>query len=72
MDLTMIDVTRIPQAKVGDRVLLLGQEQQSAQGSSAPTTVHVSAQDHARGANTIPYEILTSVGKRVPRVPRSA
>lgn len=59
MDFTMIDVTDIPSAAPGDRVLLMGRE---------PEGGEVRAEDHARAAGTIPYEILTSVGKRVPRI----
>jgi len=61
MDLTMLDVSDVPEAKVGDRVLLLGRDAQ-------PAPVEVSAADHARAAGTIPYTVLTAVGKRVPRI----
>jgi len=62
MDFTMIDVTDVPEANPGDRVLIMGKDsQENAQ-------VQVRAEDHAKAAGTIPYEILTSVGKRVKRV----
>jgi alanine racemase len=61
MDLTMIDVTDIPEARPGDRVLIMGRDMQGTQ-------VQVSAEDHARAAGAIPYEILTAVGRRVKRV----
>jgi alanine racemase len=57
MDLTMIDVTGIAGVEVGDEVILLG----SSDGLT------VSAQEHAELANTIPYEILCAISKRVPR-----
>ncbi len=57
MDLTMIDVTGISGVEVGDEVILLG----SSDGLT------VSAQEHADLANTIPYEILCAMSKRVPR-----
>ncbi|HVO64613.1 MAG TPA: alanine racemase [Terriglobales bacterium] len=57
MDLTMIDVTGIAGVEVGDEVILLG----SSDGLT------VSAQEHADLANTIPYEILCAISKRVPR-----
>ena len=57
MDLTMIDITGIAGVEVGDEVILLG----SSDGLS------VSAQEHADLANTIPYEILCAISKRVPR-----
>ena len=58
MDQAVIDVTGIPEAKAGDEVVLLG-----AQGSET-----ISAFDHARAAGTIPWEIFTRIGPRVPRI----
>ena len=57
MDLTLVDVTGIPGVAVGDEVILLG----SCDGLS------VDALDHARLANSTPYEILCNISKRVPR-----
>lgn len=57
MDLTLADVTGIAGAGVGDEVVLLG----SSDG------LCVSPQEHADLANTIPYEILCGISKRVPR-----
>jgi alanine racemase len=57
MDLTLVDVTAIPSAETGDEVVLLG----TSDGLS------VSALEHAALAETIPYEILCNVSKRVPR-----
>lgn len=57
MDLTLADVTGIPGVSVGDEVILLG----SSDGLS------VDALDHARLANSTPYEILCNISKRVPR-----
>jgi len=74
MDLTMIDVTDIPGAAPGDRVLIMGKDVQNAGPDKDladyldHAQVEVSAEDHARAAGTIPYEILTSVGKRVKRI----
>ncbi|MEO0076288.1 MAG: alanine racemase [candidate division WOR-3 bacterium] len=58
MDMIMIDVTDIPGVKIGDIVTLLG--------SSDNQTI--TAQELARWANTIPYEITCRVSPRVPRV----
>ncbi len=55
MDMTRVDVTEVPGAIVGDEVVLFGDEM-------------VSAEDVARWADTIPYEIFSITGKRVPRV----
>ena len=58
MDMCMIDVTDITEAKEGDEVVLFGQ-----QGKETITADQMAAQ-----AKTISYEILCGVGKRVPRV----
>lgn len=58
MDLTMIDVTDIPGAAIGDEVLLIGRSPHCSIG----------ADDQARLANTIVYEILCGLSPRVPRV----
>jgi alanine racemase len=64
MDLTMVDVTEIVSARgaevceVGRPATLIGHDQGGT----------VLADELAEHAGTIPYEILTSVGARVPRV----
>jgi alanine racemase len=57
MDLTMVDVTGVDGVEVGDEVTLIG-------GSGEQT---ITAWEHATAANTIPYEILCNISKRVPR-----
>jgi len=57
MDLTLVDVTGIPGIAVGDEVILMG----TSDGLS------VDALEHARLANSSPYEILCNISKRVPR-----
>jgi alanine racemase len=57
MDLTLVDVTGIPDVAVGDEVILLG----------AYDGLSVDAREHAELAHTIAYEILCSISKRVPR-----
>jgi alanine racemase len=58
MDLTTVDVTDIRKVQQGDEVVLLGR-----QGDA-----EISADEMAAWANTISYEILTSIGVRVPRI----
>jgi len=58
MDLCTIDVTHIPDCKVGDEVVLLGR-----QGKE-----YISANEIATRAQTISYEVLCALGKRAPRV----
>jgi len=57
MDLALVDVTGIPGIAVGDEVILLG-------GSDG---LSIDALEHARLANSSPYEILCNISKRVPR-----
>jgi alanine racemase len=61
MDQIVLDVTAAPQCRVGDEVVALGR-----QGD-----VEITARELAREAGTIPWEILTNVGSRVPRVYRN-
>lgn len=54
MDMCMVDLTQIPEAEVGSEVELFGPENR--------------IETLAKAAQTIPYELLCSVSKRVPRV----
>ena len=58
MDMCTVDVTHIPDCKVGDEVVLLGR-----QGKE-----YISANEIAAKAQTISYEVLCALGKRAPRV----
>jgi len=55
MDLMMIDVTDVTEARVGEQVVLFGDD-------------IVSVDDVASIAQTISYELLSNMGKRVPRM----
>lgn len=57
MDLTIVDVTHISSAEIGDEVVLIG--------SSGDE--HITAVDHARWSGTIAYEILCNLSERVVR-----
>ena len=57
MDVTLIDVTGIPEAEIGSEVIILGRSDHCA----------VTADEQAQLAGTIPYEILCNISKRVPR-----
>ncbi|NNV55573.1 bifunctional UDP-N-acetylmuramoyl-tripeptide:D-alanyl-D-alanine ligase/alanine racemase [Limnovirga soli] len=54
MDMTMIDVTDVPQIQEGDTVEIFGK--------------HLPVQQIASWCQTIPYEILTTISQRVKRV----
>ena len=62
MDMIMIDVTEVPDVRVGDEVVLMGR-QGGTQGNN-----EISADDLAEKMGTIPYEVFCKVGKRVPRI----
>jgi alanine racemase len=58
MDLTTIDVTDIPDAALGDEVVLIGRQ-----------GIHeITAEELARKLDTISYEVFCGVSARVPRV----
>ncbi|MES2308688.1 MAG: alanine racemase C-terminal domain-containing protein, partial [Verrucomicrobiota bacterium] len=57
MDQTLIDVTSVPRAQVGDEVCLMGQSGEES----------LLASEIAEETGTISYEILCGVGKRVQR-----
>lgn len=54
MDMTMLDITHIPDAEEGDEVIVFG--------DSLPV------QQLAQWAGTIPYEVLSTISRRVKRV----
>jgi alanine racemase len=57
MDHAVLDVTEIPDVEAHDEVVILGR-----QGDET-----VTAFDHAEAAGTIPWEVFTRIGPRVPR-----
>jgi alanine racemase len=54
MDMTMVDVTDLPQAREGDEVIVFGE--------TPPV------QELAQALQTIPYEVFTNISERVKRV----
>jgi alanine racemase len=61
MDMTMIDVTDIDGARLGDECVALG-PQKGPLGEDV-----ISANEIAAHLGTIPWEVLTNVSRRVPR-----
>lgn len=61
MDLTMIDVTAMANARVGDECVFLG-PQEGALGKDS-----ITADEIAEKTGRISWEVLTSVSRRVPR-----
>ena len=57
MDMTMVDVTDLPEINIGDEVVVLG-----SQGED-----NISAEEVAAWADTINYEIFCALSHRVPR-----
>ena len=60
MDLTLIDVTDVPGVDLQDQVTLLGWDRRHAE-------LLIKAEDLARIAGTLSYEVTCGVGDRVPR-----
>jgi alanine racemase len=60
MDLTMVDVTEVAGAQLGDEVVLWGRQ----------NGAEISVTEVAAWQETIAYEVLTGVGQRVPRIPQ--
>ncbi|MGI9067675.1 MAG: alanine racemase [Pyrinomonadaceae bacterium] len=58
MDLTLIDVTNVPEVQLNDEVTLLGRQAE----------LSVTAEDLAKTAGTLSYEVTCGIGERVPRV----
>jgi len=58
MDFIMVDVTDIPRVSVGDEVIVIGR-----QGGE-----QITPEEIAEKINSISYEVLCSIGKRVPRI----
>ena len=61
MDMTMIDVTDIPGADLRDEVVVFG-------GQEGPLGKDfIGAEEVANHQGSIPWEVLTSISRRVPR-----
>jgi alanine racemase len=58
MDVTLIDVSSIPDVTLGDEVVIFG-----SQGGN-----EISVYEVAERCGTISYEVTCGIGKRVPRV----
>jgi alanine racemase len=58
MDTIMIDVTEIPEAQVGDEVVLMGRQGED----------EILPDDIAANGNTINYEIACKISPRVTRI----
>lgn len=61
MDLTVVDVTGIPDVAAGDAVTLIGRDGEE----------EITVDDVAARVGTIGYEILTGLGPRLPRLERN-
>ena len=58
MDMCLIDVTAVPAVEAGEEAVIFGH-----QGDAV-----ITVEELAKRCETIPYEILCAVGKRVPRI----
>jgi alanine racemase len=62
MDQTVVDVSAVPGVVCGDEVVMVGRQVDD----------EISLAEFSRAADTIPWETLTSVTKRVPRLYKTA
>jgi alanine racemase len=58
MDQCMVDVTDVPDVKVGDECIIMGTD----------GNLEVTAEDIAKATGTINYEICCAFGQRLPKV----
>ena len=57
MDQCMIDVTDVPDVKLGDEVIIIGSDGKNS----------ITVDDIAKATNTIKYEIMCALGQRLPK-----
>ncbi len=62
MDQTIVDVTDVPRVQCGDEAVLVGRQDQAS----------ITIGEFSAWSDTIPWETLCSVTKRVPRIYRTA
>ncbi|HVU32306.1 MAG TPA: alanine racemase [Opitutaceae bacterium] len=62
MDQTIVDITDLPSVGCGDEAILVGRQDEE----------EITLAEFSRAADTIPWETLTSVTKRVPRLYKTA
>jgi alanine racemase len=62
MDQIVVDVSQVPAARAGDEAVLVGRQH----------STQISISEFSEWADTIPWEVLCSVTKRVPRLYRTA
>jgi alanine racemase len=58
MDFMMVDVTELPKVSLGDEVILMGRQGRQ----------QITAEEIAEKINSISYEVLCLIGKRIPRI----
>lgn len=58
MDLTLVDVTNVPDVQLDDQVILIGQDAE----------LSISAEELGKTAGTLSYEVTCGISDRVPRV----
>jgi alanine racemase len=62
MDSIAIDISALPDVATGQRVTLLGRDHQE----------QITVEELAAWQGTVPYEIFTQLGERVPKYPISS
>lgn len=69
MDQSMIDITNCPEAKVGDVVTIFGCDEESGDSINPINSInYIGVEQIADMMETINYEVVCLIGKRVPRI----
>ena len=74
MDHIMVGLDEVPEARAGDEVVLMGPSGPDADpgvagpAEAGPAVAGIPAEELARACGTIVYEMVSTVGRRVPRV----
>jgi alanine racemase len=58
MNISMVDITKVPNTKVGDEVILIGKDSEA----------EITADEMAKKVGTINYEVITRINAQLPRI----
>lgn len=67
MDLTLVDVTGVAGVAMGDEVTLIGSSDKRDTDAGTRAQLAITAEDLAKIAGTLSYEVSCGIGQRVPR-----
>lgn len=68
MDHFMVSLDAVPAARLGDEVVLMGRQPAAGEPAGSPGPASISAEELAGICQTNNYEVVSTVGRRVPRL----